>query len=623
MFRMELFYLFCFVMLFLHLKGQDDPKTVFVRLWKPYLAVCAGWFLLTVLLGLLPLGPSSVNDVTTALYERLRETFWVTQVSAFSGEWTGHTLLSLFPAVFFTWWEARLLKTLVKSPPAQAGFAVLAGVLSYVSTSFFLLPYALQDSLMLLPLWIMLGMLADRPHIPIRWDALFLLIMILPVFRVWIPATWMIFGNTAMWIWRAAVAFLILDSWKKAADWDLTAWFVDHSVLLLCAIAGAMGCYAVFGSFSPWQLHERESALGILIQVGLAALLLLAVLGFRRMKARFGYGRQKEEPGRDARVDFFRGVLMILVIAGHFMMNRRFWNVIYSFHMVAFVMISGYFYKKDERSIGKQILHLARTLLVPYLVCAVLYILLDLKTVRYAGLWPDLRIFLLGLSFATSLFNGVPQAGPIYFVLMLFLVRLIYLLLDRFVQNDKMRIAAVALLSMAGYLIGQRQYWLPWSFDLALYLLAVYEAGVQIRKYRLLRTLRHHPLWLLMLAALWAFMISYGSMEIATRKLSPYTLVLAGAVSGTCVVYLLCCGLMRELPGWMLKTVSLLGRYSVWVLVLHTLLRERVTLLAAKWVPSDGFLWFVISVAIQVAAGIILTYGLSAVKKGRRARSAK
>ncbi|MBQ6474742.1 MAG: hypothetical protein IJJ34_00900, partial [Clostridia bacterium] len=203
------------------------------------------------------------------------------------------------------------------------------------------------------------------------------------------------------------------------------------------------------------------------------------------------------------------------------------------------------------------------------------------------------------------------------------LVRLIYLLLDRFVRNDKMRIAAVALLSMAGYLIGQRQYWLPWSFDLALYLLAVYEAGVQIRKYRLLRTLRHHPLWLLMLAALWAFMIGYGSMEIATRKLSPYALVLAGAVSGTCVVYLLCCGLMWDLPGWVLKTVSLIGRYSVWVLVLHTLVRERVTLLVAKWVPADSFLWFVISVAVQVAAAVVLTYGIAVVKKGIRAKNAK
>ena len=119
-----------------------------------------------------------------------------------------------------------------------------------------------------------------------------------------------------------------------------------------------------------------------------------------------------------------------------------------------------------------------------------------------------------------------------------------------------------------------------------------------------------------MLAALWAFMIGYGSMEIATRKLSPYALVLAGAVSGTCVVYLLCCGLMRDLPGWVLKTVSLIGRYSVWALVLHTLLRERVTLLVAGWVPADSFLWFAISVAVQVAAAVVLTYGISALKKG-------
>ena len=80
---------------------------------------------------------------------------------------------------------------------------------------------------------------------------------------------------------------------------------------------------------------------------------------------------------------------------------------------------------------------------------------------------------------------------------------------------------------------------------------------------------------------------------------------------------------MWDLPGWVLKTVSLIGRYSVWVLVLHTLVRERVTLLVAKWVPADSFLWFVISVAVQVAAAVVLTYGIAVVKKGIRAKNAK
>lgn len=75
---------------------------------------------------------------------------------------------------------------------------------------------------------------------------------------------------------------------------------------------------------------------------------------------------------RSAKMDNFRGILMILVVLGHLLELRRgpvtdyFYLLIYSFHMPLFVWISGYFAKPADRGC-------VRTLLLPYLVFQLLY----------------------------------------------------------------------------------------------------------------------------------------------------------------------------------------------------------------------------------------------------------
>ncbi len=75
---------------------------------------------------------------------------------------------------------------------------------------------------------------------------------------------------------------------------------------------------------------------------------------------------------RSAKMDNFRGLLMLLVVLGHLLELRRgtitdyLYLLIYSFHMPLFVWISGYFAKPADRSC-------ARTLLLPYLVFQLLY----------------------------------------------------------------------------------------------------------------------------------------------------------------------------------------------------------------------------------------------------------
>lgn len=78
---------------------------------------------------------------------------------------------------------------------------------------------------------------------------------------------------------------------------------------------------------------------------------------------------------RDSYFDNFKGLLILLVVIGHFIGAFIYKNhimeflviTIYSFHMPAFAFVSGYFSKKN------QILKLVKTLLMPYFIFQIVY----------------------------------------------------------------------------------------------------------------------------------------------------------------------------------------------------------------------------------------------------------
>ena len=91
--------------------------------------------------------------------------------------------------------------------------------------------------------------------------------------------------------------------------------------------------------------------------------------------------------------DALRGLLILIVVLGHSLQhgdyeNRISWNIIYSFHMAAFFVVSGYVgYKESYKTsslIGK-----ARQLLLPFLAWSIL------ETILYdAGPSRIIKVFL-------------------------------------------------------------------------------------------------------------------------------------------------------------------------------------------------------------------------------------
>ena len=75
-------------------------------------------------------------------------------------------------------------------------------------------------------------------------------------------------------------------------------------------------------------------------------------------------------PGRNVTVDVAKGIGIILVVLGHNWIvqheDGELGQIIYSFHMPLFILISG-IYLKETAFFGEFCLHKARSLLKPYL----------------------------------------------------------------------------------------------------------------------------------------------------------------------------------------------------------------------------------------------------------------
>lgn len=120
-------------------------------------------------------------------------------------------------------------------------------------------------------------------------------------------------------------------------------------------------------------------------------------------------------------IDVAKGVGIILVILGHSMYGDVFLkNVIYSFHMPFFFMLSGYFLN-FERSIKSNIKKSFRMLVIPYLLVSFIQILLY-AIFEQSSIIPELQTAVIG---GGNLFAVEIDYQPvIWFIPVLFLARL-------------------------------------------------------------------------------------------------------------------------------------------------------------------------------------------------------
>ena len=238
---------------------------------------------------------------------------------------------------------------------------------------------------------------------------------------------------------------------------------------------------------------------------------------------------------RNQIVDLMKGLAILLMLVGHTGISTDgfLYKFIYSFHMPLFFIIAGYYAKSIEetkRSYSQTLWKDVKRLLVPYLLTAIAIILF--KAIQ--------TIIKHDISFvyerAIGLLYVTYDAGPIWFLVALFLMRIFFRPLMRL---SRWALPISIVLSGLAIVIAHHLFQLPFCLLTAISLMVFYAIGWYYRRYGF-------PIWAIVLCLLcWPFVIYGPRIDLYYMRWGIYPLTVLGACGGTYAIFALCCGLYK------------------------------------------------------------------------------
>lgn len=181
-------------------------------------------------------------------------------------------------------------------------------------------------------------------------------------------------------------------------------------------------------------------------------------------------------------IDVLKGLGIILVILGHLRLSPELVNYIYLFHMPLFFFISGYLMNIDSyKSFNQLVKKKARTLLIPYITFSIISI------ICYSIIGQsDIDVSKTILSFVEGKRNEIYFNVPLWFLVGLFVVELMFYSLKKVVGNDILLLTLTIIINFVAvvFLKVIETPNLIWSIDTAMYYLLYYQIGNLFRVYQ-------------------------------------------------------------------------------------------------------------------------------------------
>lgn len=586
----------------------------FCRLMTPYFVTCFCIMGMDVINKILVSGVYSTEEITQMLRFDLARSFFASgSRTDFAGINIGGRIGAVwfFPAMFFALIFSQLILNHVKSWSRRFLLALGLAFAGMITAPFLWLPFSIQSAMAAVP-FVLLGLFIKEYAILERltWKhyLLFAGVFLAGYFSGY---TRLYFVNVTMQdcfltpMVSVCASLLIIGISRRIGHMRFLEFMGKNSLICLCVhLFELETMYEHFNQIRIW-LHGEDS--WFVLFVIKICFICITVLGINMLKKWTGPKMPSADEqnvirhARDASIDLFRAFLVILMIAGHRQIDSGLRAVIYSFHMAAFVWISGYFYRpvtpgNFHGRVGK----LIKSMLIPYGLFAVLYILMTHK-----GWRTECKTIVLGMSFADKLFPKAASVGPVYFILMLFCTKLIYLWIDRTIHREEMKTAAVLILCLAGAALGKEGLWLPWSLDCALFSVMFYHIGRCFQKFDLLKYFRERPFCYFILSPIWAYMIYKGSMELAVRRYNQLGLTVIGAVAGIVLLYLFCDFLNKRLTKLVGTCLRYVGQSTLYILIVHTLFRAEIYNFLDKSIHlnPENVYHFTAGIIVQVLMG--------------------
>ena len=579
----------------------------FNRLMTPYFLTGAAVSVMNLVNLVLRERQGSVVAVTQNLAESLRAVFFasgtITECGGASFPRIG--AVWFLPALFFALTLARFLLHRFPDRRMAAGIAVVGAALATLSAQYVWLPFSVQAGVYACP-FVLAGhylrqtdwMEKPRPAHLLFGGAVFAVgavtklgseFYMVTTHAANLPVTPVIALVAGYFVLQVSLLLDRVRLLKPAAA--VAALAGKYSLEILCLHLFEMNTLGVYyaGILSRLGLPFRQRTV-LPLRFCVIAVLLALLLAVRKLGGRLCAKKAPSEGPRDRTVDLLRAGLIVAMIAGHVPLDPTFRAMLYSVHMPAFILLSGYFHRPvTAQNLKSRLWGLVKGLRY-YLLFALLFM-----AAHPPADWPRLA---LGISYADQLFSGAASVGPVYFFLLLFAVKLIYYLIDLIPQPWIRRGALIGCVA-AGVWLGKAGWWLPWSADAALFCVAFYHAGALLRRYRVTEWADAHPWCYFLLSPLWLYMTVKGSLELSVRNYGEdFGLAILGACGGFLLLFLLCRWLTRRLPSWAVTFFGVVGEATAYILILHTLyggriydLLERLLTQPLGWQRTNALLW--------------------------------
>ena len=238
-------------------------------------------------------------------------------------------------------------------------------------------------------------------------------------------------------------------------------------------------------------------------------------------------------------VDIAKGIAILATIIGHtFSYGTNGRNLIFSFHMPLFFILTGYTIHTvaDWQSFWRGLRKDLRYLILPCLGFQAVNLIFSI--LRYGDVSGQFVHMLKQLYWASAVDHaGHPGIGMLWFLVVLFWAKQMYRLIGLMVKSEFSPVCFF-LSACFGKMLSAIT-WLPQSFDLVFVAVLFIWAGSALRQYE--QEIR--PYWLILFMVgfvFWMYEVQNGVyIEIGTRSYPDFPLSLVEAVAGSMSIFLL------------------------------------------------------------------------------------
>ena len=327
---------------------------------------------------------------------------------------------------------------------------------------------------------------------------------------------------------------------------------------------------------------------------------------------------RKEEPGtRLDYMDIFRGLGIILMMMGHIGFGDIFDYFIHAFHMPMFFFVSGFFFSSkssDKLKTTDYIKGKWKALIVPYCFFGLFHFAILCMIQRNGEVWKSLAHLL----FINT--TSLPLAGALWFLTAIFFTNVIYFLLDRYIDDNRLKTMLVIILSLFGNIAPKLlPFRLPYALDASFVGIGLFHIAYILRQHMENRYIAkmfklNKAVWFLSAVLMTALIFVNGYVNMRTGLYAIIPLFWINAV-GACIVGINLSEYLSELKISIISIIKRIGKNSMVYLCLNQIVLMLIRYIMKPFGIPKGFLQITILIL-----GLIVLYGCDLLINGTKLR---